>query len=163
MDSHLLFYKNVPIEVLITKMATIHDSRYVIQLPDFGFVLQQTIDGEFRVQGAVPASLEKELQATIITLLKTTYSLKRPIDLSDFLITIEVNSVPVRLVVKQTKLSAIDRRYTVIAKNKTLILERKTSANGFSWNLINGSIQDASNLRLITDAIETAEQKVQQI
>lgn len=154
MDSHLLFYKQTPIEVLITKMATIHDSRYVIQLPDLGFVLQQTIDGKLQVQGSLPSDLDKELLTEIITLVKTTYKLKQPVNLPDFLITIEVNGVPVRLVVKQTTLSALGTQYTVIAKNKILILKKTISPAGSEWQLVNGTVQDQSGLQKIIDQIE---------
>lgn len=160
MDSHLLFYRHTPIEVLVTKMATIHDARYVIQLPDLGFVLQKTIIGEFQVQGHFPSSLDKELLEAIISLIKNTYTLKPPLELPDFLITIEVNTVPVRLVVKQKKLSALCKQYTVIAKNKTLILERNLSATPDEWKLTNGTIQDALGLNLITNAIEENEKKI---
>lgn len=156
MDSFLLFYDNRPIEVLVTPIPTLNDLRYVVQLPSCGFVLQQTKTGSLEVQGAIPQTLEDGLLKKVITLISDNYNIPLTPSATEFHIIINVNNTLIKLRVLQTFLPTGNMHFEVIAKNKTLVLERATSKDITEWRLIKGTVQDESGLQKIINAIESS-------
>lgn len=154
MDSFLIFYNNRPIEVLVTPIPTLKDLRYVVQLPSCGFVLQQTKTGSLEVQGAIPQTIEDGLLKEVITLISDSYNIPLIPSATEFPITISVNNTLIKLRVLQTNLPDGNVHFEIIAKNKTLALERKTIKGHIDWRLIKGTVQDESGLQKIIDAIE---------
>lgn len=153
MDSYLLFFHAQPIEVIVTPLSTLHDTRYVIQMPTCGFVLRQTMSG-LEVQGTTPASISIELLEEVKKLIQEKYDIPVASTRTEFTISIEVAGNPILLRVIETKLSNTTMQFSVIARNKTLVLESKSVNNVIEWQLTEGTVKDNNGLQKIIDALE---------
>lgn len=154
MESFLLFYHTHPIEVIVTPLTTLHDTRYVIQLPTSGFVLRQTGNGSLDVQGAPPTPISTELLEEVKKLVREKYDIVVASTSSEFAISIEVTDAPIQLRVIETKLSNTTTQFSVIARNKTLILESKIVAGAIEWQLKEGTVHNTLGLQKIVDVLE---------
>ena len=154
MDSFLLFLHSHPIEVLVTPLSTLRDTSFVIQLPSCGFVLRQTINGTLEVQGIASRTIDTELLTSVINLVQEKYNLAVRKSIPPYSIAIKVNGATIVLHVQQVCVSSAVTLFKVIAKNKTLVLEKNYSTEKTAWHLKEGTVQDNKGLQKIIDALE---------